>query len=257
MTTDTQSKNTQPSDNKKIFAPLGKYAVIAVIMVSIIVTTAIMLDKQLNTIDAQFAGIEANIAQPEIGNPETAEITASSDTTTEITTAQAVAQETSTTIDTPTADVLITTEKKSETVVVAAHQNDSEQTVTTTADVSLNISSNTDATQVSPVTIAEPQQQAETRKARDAARQARIDGFKQEQKQHMAEIFARIKALESQQLDRYKTSQNNQVSNLREQIARQQQMIETLILRNQDLYQLRAASAQRNQSNREQILNRI
>ncbi len=41
MTTETKPTNNA-TDNKAVFGPLGKYAVIAVIMVSIIVTTAIM-----------------------------------------------------------------------------------------------------------------------------------------------------------------------------------------------------------------------
>ena len=76
MTTETPSNNTSPTDNKAIFGPLGKYAVIAVIMVSIIVTTAIMLDKQLNTVDAQIAQIEADIAKVNKQDSNTVEITA-------------------------------------------------------------------------------------------------------------------------------------------------------------------------------------
>ncbi|MFV2005209.1 MAG: hypothetical protein ACC650_08370, partial [Gammaproteobacteria bacterium] len=57
---DSSTKNT--TDNKSVFGPLGKYAIVAVIMVSIIVTTAIMLDKQLNTVDEQIAAIESEVA---------------------------------------------------------------------------------------------------------------------------------------------------------------------------------------------------
>jgi len=87
--------------------------------------------------------------------------------------------------------------------------------------------------------------------------QQRIKTYKQEQKKHMSEMFARIKILEAQQLDRYKANQDGQVVRLREQIGQQQQMIETLILRNKELFDMRAASMQRNQDNREQTINRI
>lgn len=50
------------SDNKKTFGPLGKYAVVAVIMVSIIVTTAIMLNKQLGSVNEQLAVMESEAA---------------------------------------------------------------------------------------------------------------------------------------------------------------------------------------------------
>ena len=65
----TTTKKTAPAtapivnDNKAVFAPLGKYAVAAVIMVSIIVTSAIMLDKQLNTAEEQIAAIETEAAE--------------------------------------------------------------------------------------------------------------------------------------------------------------------------------------------------
>ena len=70
-------------------------------------------------------------------------------------------------------------------------------------------------------------------------------------------MFARIKALESKQLDTYKANQDSQVVRLREQISQQQQMIEALIVRNKDQFELRSTSVQRNQANREQMLNRI
>jgi len=66
MTTETETKTEQDkvskSDNKAVFGPLGKYAAIAVIMVSIIVTTAIMLDRQLNTVEQEIATIENEVA---------------------------------------------------------------------------------------------------------------------------------------------------------------------------------------------------
>ena len=92
---------------------------------------------------------------------------------------------------------------------------------------------------------------------RDQERQARIESYKLEQKQHMAEMFSRIKTLEAQQLDKYKASQDKQIERLRQQIARQEQLIEELILRNKDRFDMRAASMQRSQSNRAEMLNRI
>jgi cytoskeletal protein RodZ len=53
----------EPSENKRVFGPLGKYAVIAVLMVSIIVTTAIMLNKQLGSVDEQLAAMENEVAE--------------------------------------------------------------------------------------------------------------------------------------------------------------------------------------------------
>ncbi len=50
MTTKQTPDTETPSNNKIVFGPLGKYAIIAVLMVSIIVTTAIMLEKQLGSV---------------------------------------------------------------------------------------------------------------------------------------------------------------------------------------------------------------
>ncbi len=51
------------SDRKIILAPLAKYGVFAVIIVGIIVTTAIMMNREFNEIDAQVAALEIEIAQ--------------------------------------------------------------------------------------------------------------------------------------------------------------------------------------------------
>lgn len=42
-----------------VFTPLGKYAVIAALLVGVIVTTAIMLDKPLNSVESQIADLES------------------------------------------------------------------------------------------------------------------------------------------------------------------------------------------------------
>ena len=51
------------SDHKLILAPLAKYGVVAVVIVGIIVTTAIMMNREFNEIDAQVAALEIEIAQ--------------------------------------------------------------------------------------------------------------------------------------------------------------------------------------------------
>ncbi len=51
------------SDRKIILAPLVKYGVFAVIIVGIIVTTAIMMNREFNEIDAQVVALEVEIAQ--------------------------------------------------------------------------------------------------------------------------------------------------------------------------------------------------
>jgi len=266
MTTETQSKDTSISDNKVIFEPLGKYAVIAIIMVSIIVTTAIMLEKQLNTIDQQVAEIEAEISESNKKHLKSSEETTAD--INDIAINPETALQTSIAVEAPAADVLVATEAEN-TVTAEVTQKDSNQVVETTISTKEISTEQTPAPNnvveqtASPVaTIKQTHADRQTKladrnKAREDARQTRIQAFKLEQKKHMTELFARIKTLESKQLDRFKTSQQNQVISLREQLSRQQKIIETLVLRNKNLYELRSANAQRNQSNREQILNRI
>ena len=45
------------------FAPLGKYAAIAMLLVGVLVTTAIMVDKRLNSVESQIAELEGEVAK--------------------------------------------------------------------------------------------------------------------------------------------------------------------------------------------------
>ena len=273
MTTEKISEDTTPTttnDNKAVFAPLGKYAAVAVIMVGIIITTAIMLDKQLKTVEEQLAELESEAA---------AAYATESDTTTDAIVAN---KETSATAETnTTAKAETKAEATSETVAVAAAPIATPvaipvktaieaptaevlvaQETATTADVT-EISNNTVQTRsAAELELATAETSAQTSsKTRQAQlakeNQARIDAFKAEQKKNMSEMFARIKTLEAQQLNRYKANQDDQITRLRKQITEQQQQIESLVLRNKDLFDLRAANVQRVQANREQVLNRI
>ncbi len=259
MTTETKTENTttpETSDNKTVFGPLGKYAVVAVIMVSIIVTTAIMLDRQLKTVDEQIAAIEEEVADMHASAADEtsiAELTADASTTAiaaEIKEVEGVEEVASKATAEVVAEVVEVVETPATEIVIVQQVTTAPATTAKTA-------------QANPATAA----QFEMVAAKDAAQarqakltqenQARIKSYKLEQKQHMTEMFGRIKTLESQQLDRYKANQDSQVVRLREQIAQQQQMIEALVLRNKELFELRAASMQRNQTSREQALNRI
>lgn len=57
------AEDKQPSDARIILGPLAKYAAVGLVLVGIIVTTAIMLDKQLNDIDREMAALEAELAE--------------------------------------------------------------------------------------------------------------------------------------------------------------------------------------------------
>ena len=241
MTTKKQSDNTEKTNDKTVFAPLGKYAVISVIMVSIIVTTAIMLDKQLNTAERSIAVIESEVAA--LNTTVAAVVDIDESTTTDTV---AVDTETKETPDTIVAETEITLDQSApaETQETTAQQ-DSSVTAETVNTVATNQGTAQD--NQTQFTVSNNQQQYKDR----------IAAYKAEQKQRMADMFARIKALESQQLDQYKANQEKRIARLRNQISHQQEMIDALVLRNKDSFELRAANVQRIQTNREKVLNRI
>lgn len=73
-----ETAERKSAENKALLTPLGKYAAIAVLMVSIIVTTAIMVDKQLNSVDSQIAEFESKAAeQGQIGSDTSTAVPAS------------------------------------------------------------------------------------------------------------------------------------------------------------------------------------
>lgn len=261
-TTENDNSDNKAAYNKATFGPLGKYAIIGVFMVSIIVTTAIMLDKQVSTVDEQIVAIEKEVAELNALNLNTTVTVDNTETTvsiadkpesnetpapTEVTEVYVTPVDAQT-IETPAADVFVSTQTiTKETVSVT--DIDSKQ-MPGSAEVAVIEPANTEKT-------AQIQQSQAVMDNKDQQWQARIEADKLEQKQHMSEMFARIKSLESQQLEKYKIQQDKQIERLREQNAKQQQMIETLVLRNKELFEVRAASTQRNQAQREQLLNRI
>lgn len=224
--TSTTAEN-KTNDNNNKFGPLGKYAVVATIMVSIIMTTAIMLNKQLDNADEQLAAIETQ---------NTAEAIA----------IEAAPVETQA-VKAPSTEGLLATE-------ITAKKMGSEAIISTQQVSSI------DAAVIKPTmrknSAKDNQAQLATKK-RDQERLARFESYKLEHKQHMAEMFARIKSLESKQLDRYKTHQDKQVARLRQQVAKQELLIEALILRNKERIDMRAASMHRSQLNREKMISRI
>ena len=278
------TNDNKVSDNKAVFGPLGKYAVVAVIMVSIIVTTAIVLDKELGSTEDKLAAVENEVAAENAVDEETSTKVESSEAAASI----EVIAETSEVQDTielaeiETGPVSVqasadeTTEAQThETIVsvavvpneiiaiakeaVADSGSNAEQTSNAVPAISTQMtakieSASTDTKTEDPVRDSQSQYVANNQYKQWLSR---IEVYKLEQKQHMTETFTRIKSLESEQLDQYKAHQKKQIERLREQIAQQQQVIETLILRNQERFDMRAASMQRHQVRREQILNRI
>ncbi len=228
MTTKTKSNETKsPAGEQSTFAPLGKYAAIAVVMVGIIVTTAIMLDKQLDKAETDIASIESEIA-------ELNKAQANATTTTQTERQVRVAAEQATTVSTSTTDVDI------EVAEIDATEIDT--------SVNNNLVNNQPSEVVASTVAAQ---------TNAGSHPTRIESYKVQQRSRMTEMFDRMKQLESKQLEQYKAQQAEQVARLRNRVSTQQEQIDTLIQRNENLFELRSASMQRSQAQREQMLNRI
>ncbi len=221
MTTETKNKINNQTDNQATFAPLGKYAAIAVVMVGIIVTTAIMLDKQLNKAETEIASIEDEIAELNKVQAKTTEAARSAKQT-QVATKKVVTQKA--TVATP---------------------------------IEVNTATSNQPFEEAAVATSEVTPSAVTAEANVDSFQARTDSYKVQQKVRMTEMFDRINQLESKQLEQFKTQQAEQVARLRNQVTTQQYQIDALIQRNENLFNLRLTSVQRNQAQREQMLNRI
>jgi hypothetical protein len=220
MTTETEQNKTSKSDHKAVFGPLGKYAAIAVVMVSIIVTTAIMLDKQLSTVEQEIATIE---------NEVTALIIA----------------------DTTDTAVIVTDETAEDSSQLAAVDQNA-----TSVD-SDDAAQETIAANDAVIEADEPTVDSQPSVNNQVQSTDRIATYKLEQKQRMSDLFARIKVLETQQLDQYQSNQDKRVERLRERVTQQEHLIESLIARNKEWFELRTANVQRSQARRDDILNRI
>lgn len=229
MTNKTKSNETKSqSSEQSTFAPLGKYAVIAVLMVGVIVTTAIMLDKQLNRAETEIASIEDEISKL---NKVRAKAT---------------------NVPQPTVQAQVTEEVTITSTSVEAEIDE----ITANSVVDSNATNNQQSDDAMIATAEDMTPTAMTETGTNS-HQARIDSHKAKQKTRMTEMFDRIAKLESKQLAQFKTRQEEQVVRLRKQVNVQQQQIDSLIQRNENLFNLRTASAQRNQAQREQMLNRI
>ncbi len=227
MTTKTKSNETKSQTREQsTFAPLGKYAAIAVVMVGVIVTTAIMLDKQLNKAETDIASIESSIRS------EMAEL----DKVQAIRQEQVAAKQ-ATTVSTSAAEVEIA---------------EIDVTEINTAELDASVNNNQANNQPSEVVAS-----TATTQTNASSHQARIESYKTQQRSRMTEMFDRIKQLESKQLEQYKAQQAEQVARLRNRVSTQQEQIDALIQRNENLFELRSASMQRSQAQREQMLNRI
>ncbi len=233
-TTETQTDAaTQQSDTKVLVTPLIRYAAIGVVLVGIIVTTALMLDRQIDDIETEIAALETEIV--EANNTITATTAVVAET---VETVQVV--ETTPVIETiPVVEVA--TEVETATVVETA-------TDKTPVEVAEKIAVET----VAPVEVAVSPVQAQP--VQPAIMASDRMPFETSFEDMIAERNEYLKEMDRIYLEEFKASQQQQLEMMREQLARQEQRIIDMEKRQQQRYNIRAANIKETQQMREEFL---
>jgi len=227
-TTDVESQQEAVSDSKLLLAPLAKYGVIALLIVGVIVTTTIMLNRGLDT-------VEEEIAQQSLAAMETEKTPATGESVSEV--------------STPAVSTDITVVKTTTALVSPALTPVIVSTDAVTPGVeSTIVETNTPETVASDIV-------APVIAANVAPQRYMPPVF--DHKARIAEHHAYLAKQDQDYLDGLKTRQAEHIQMLQQQLARQQLRIEEIEMRNQETYEMRAVSIKRMQQTREESLNRI
>ena len=233
VTADTDTRQDQQqetvSDTRLLVAPLYKYGAIAIVIVSAIVTATIMLNGELDTVEDEIATIQneiavQNLAEMEVITP-VVEDTSGTQTTADL-------------VSPALTPVAISAEAE------MAFIDETDTTVTEATVTETAAPVTPDSETIAPVLTAEFAPQEFAPPAFD-------------HKARIAEQHAYIAKQDQEYLDSFKNRQAKQIEWLRDQLARQQQRIEAIEKRNQETYEMRAASIKRMQQAREESLGRI
>ena len=241
--TENNENQNQPSDARVILGPLVKYAAMGFVIVSIIITTAVMLDHQFNDIDREVAELEAQLAQ---ANKEAAgEIDTG-------TTAELLAEP---------APAVETVAVQQEPVISAPVEvKEAEKPAVSVVDNNVDAAPQVAQPAVQPVeTETNPADAtvAEDLVTEDAVVEAAInsnDFFDKSMDEVIAERNTYLKERDRVYLEEFKASQEKQLQFMRERLVRQEKRIEQMEKRNQEIYDYRAANMKEMQQKRESYL---
>jgi hypothetical protein len=235
--TDNNEDPNAPSDARVILGPLVKYAAMGFVLVGIIITTAMMMDRQLNDIDHEVAELEAQLAQ------------ANSSQETEMT---AAAQQTSSPEVTTAAPQLTSAVSKSAEITAAAQPQPEKRTVETTADTAPEV----EETTAHKATIETPVAQTTVAEYAFAVPQseANNDFYVQPMEEIIAERNTYLKEKDQEYLEAFRASQERKLESMRERVARQEQRIKEMESRYEEIYDIRAADMKEMQQRRESFL---
>lgn len=251
--TDNNEATRTPSDARIILGPLVKYAGIGLVIVAIMITTVVTLDRQFNDIDREVAELEAQLAaahtatdasQAAVETPavEAVETVAVND----MAARQARDPEPATlpAIETGTGQVTSTDAaiKATDSTGVAA------------ASVDGTAASSADNETVDPI-VAVDQTAVVEQPNQDVDSIARPDDvFDKSIEDLIKQRNAYLIERDTIYLEAFKASQEKQLQLMRERLARQEQRIEEMEKRHQERYETRAADMKEMQQRREHYL---
>jgi BMFP domain-containing protein YqiC len=248
--TDHNEDTKTSSDARIILGPLVKYAGIGLVMVAILITTVVTLDRQFNDIDREVAELEAQLAaaHPAADANQTpveapvVETVAVSETQAEQTSDSEPAS--SPAIESGTHQVASTK---------AANRN-AETPAVTNATVAGTAARYVDNETVDQVVSADQTAVVE-RVNQNIDSVARPDDlFDKSIEDLIKERNAYLNERDKIYLEEFKASQEKQLQLMRERLARQEQRIEEMEKRNQERYETRAADVMEMQQRRENFL---
>lgn len=236
--TDNKEDQNKQSDARIILGPLVKYAAVGFVLVSIIITTAVMLDRQFNDIDREVAELEAQLAQARMDDAAGVDTDTSVEPQAEATPAvETVAVQQEPVID----EVAEITEAEKPSARVIGN-------VVVTAPAVMQTATPTPQTE----TIVTETTAAEVAVADKAGR--RTDMFDKSIDELIAERNTYLKEMDRVYLEEFKASQEKSLQFMRERLVRQEQRIEKMEKRKQEIYDVRAASVKASQQRRESFL---
>jgi|GEM_PF-3126790 len=254
--TDPGPAQNQPSDARVILGPLVKYAAMGFVLVGIIVTTAVMLDRQFNTIDQEVAALQARLekahTQAETTEVNTVDTVADTREPEPAATAVLQARPAPVAIEAASQQAV----KKDTTAAVANRtemapvQNTTGNepkpgvSLASTADNESVVQSNSNATDPGP---AQSRLSTLTWQAEDTLFDRGMDDF-------IADRNAYLNERDQVYLERLRDGQLRQLQLMRERMARHEQRLREMEQRYRELYDIRAADLEEMQERREHFL---
>jgi len=238
--TDNNEDQNKQSDARIILGPLVKYAAMGFVLVSIIITTAVMLDRQFNDIDREVAKLEAQLAHAKTNTVVEVD--------TDISTGSQA--EASSTVE---ADAV---KRQEPAVSEAAEATEADKPATSGVGTSVvTPAQETQVVATQPLvteTIATETTAVEDVLTDSINKNAGL--FDKSRETLIAERNAYLKEMDRVYLEQFKASQEKQLQFMRERLAHQQQSIEAMEKRNQEIYDVRADKVKEMQQMRDSFL---